>query len=1024
MLFKIIIYRLRLFSLALLTICLPAAVNAQISPDGSTSTTVTNEGNNTTIEAGDRTGGNLFHSFSDFSIPTGTEASFNNAEDVSNIINRVTGGNISNIDGVLRANGGANVFLINPAGIIFGANARLDIGGSFLGSSANSILFPDDEEFSADNQNSPILTVNAPIGLGFRDNPGDIAVNGSALEVPNGETFGLIGGNVRIAGSQNGIISAIGGRVELGGLTEAGEIAIAPFDTASSQIGSLSFPEAVARGNVTLNNFAFVTTAGSNGGDIAINARNITLEGGELGDSQIFAGIAEAGVENARSGDIKLNATENINITEDSQIINRMLVGTSGSVGNIEISTTQLNLDSGFIFINLLGEGNTGAIEINASDRVFLVGRSTIENGINFEGIGDTGGVEINTNSLEITGSSFIGARNAGQGNAGDILFNTSDFILGNRSIISSEALENSVGDAANINIDANTVRIIEETEITTSTTAIGTGKAGNISISASESILFDNDSVLKSETLETAAGDSGNINLNTPLLTIQGESILSTESFGKGSSGNIAINSSNIDLSDSSLLTTKSGFNSLGNAGTVDITTTNLNINNGAAIISDTASEEDAGNINIQASDNITVDNAVIQSKVLVDGFFEEETDGDRSLIKTLAGGDGGDISISTGNLSLVNGGQILTDTNASGDAGNIQIDASDTVNLSEAEGNIQSAISSSVIRGDALIDTVTGNAGNIQIDTSNLIVSGGAFITSNSFGEGDASDIMIEADNVSIDNGSIESLVEGVGIGNGGDIFVTANSLDLNNQAVISAANEPVEASEESFNGGNVDLQIEDNLVLRDGSKITAFAGENANGGNIDIDAGFVIAFPDRNNDIVANAEQGLGGNIDISSRAILGLTEQSSIPDNNTNDIDASSQFGSDGNVSIDNLDNSLTQGVTELPDAVIEPQTFTYGACGGGRGIVNYILAGKGGVPPAPELPIQSFVINVGDEYQLGFESGDDLDNIMRSPAQQVIPAQGVMVADNGDILLTARPASNGDRRINTEYDGCN
>ncbi len=130
-------------------IFLPSAT-AQVTPDGTTSNTVDVSGNDFTINQGDRAGSNLFHSFQDFSVPTNGSAFFNNADAIKNIFSRVTGANPSNFDGLIRANGSANLFLINPAGIIFGRNARLDIGGSFVGSTADSILFPDGE-FSAND---------------------------------------------------------------------------------------------------------------------------------------------------------------------------------------------------------------------------------------------------------------------------------------------------------------------------------------------------------------------------------------------------------------------------------------------------------------------------------------------------------------------------------------------------------------------------------------------------------------------------------------------------------------------------------------------------------------------------------------------------------------------------------------------------------------------------------------------------------------------------------------------------------
>ena len=154
------------------------------------------------INGGDRVGDNLFHSFREFSILEGGSASFDNAADIQNIVGRVTGNNASNIDGGIRAQGNANLFLINPNGIIFGTEASLRIGGSFIASTADSIQFVDGVSFSAtDSQSQPQLTLSLPFGLQFGGATTNI-INQGRLEVNPGNTLALVGSDIFIQGGR------------------------------------------------------------------------------------------------------------------------------------------------------------------------------------------------------------------------------------------------------------------------------------------------------------------------------------------------------------------------------------------------------------------------------------------------------------------------------------------------------------------------------------------------------------------------------------------------------------------------------------------------------------------------------------------------------------------------------------------------------------------------------------------------------------------------------------------------------
>ena len=222
---------------------LPAS--PQVTSDNTTNTTINTNNNNFDILNGIQRGNNLFHSFKEFSIPTGGSATFQTKAAIENIINRVTGGNISNIDGLIKSQGNANLFLINPAGIVFGENVSLNIGGSFLATTAESILFEDGFEFSAiETHATPLLTISVPVGLQMGQNPGAIEVQGRGhnlisedtsfapyvnpssliplqlrpgLQVREGKSLALVGGDINFNG---GILNAETGRIDLASIKD------------------------------------------------------------------------------------------------------------------------------------------------------------------------------------------------------------------------------------------------------------------------------------------------------------------------------------------------------------------------------------------------------------------------------------------------------------------------------------------------------------------------------------------------------------------------------------------------------------------------------------------------------------------------------------------------------------------------------------------------------------------------------------------------------------------------------------
>ncbi len=472
-----------------------SSATAQVTSDNTTNTTVNQSGNNFDILNGIQKGNNLFHSFKEFSIPTGASATFNNSTDVVNIINRVTGGNISNIDGLIKSQGNANLFLINPAGMVFGENARLDIGGSFFGSTASSILFKDEFEFSAVNpQEKPLLTVSVPVGLQMGTNPGAInnrsTVDGVGLQVPSGKSLVLAGGTIALEG---GRLRSQGGQIELLSVAEAGRLDL----TIDGNDIRLSVPKNLQRADVSLSDRARVNVSGTPGGRISVKADNLNLSEG----SQLRSEISGVGTPESQAGNIEIDAANTININE-SGILNRVATGNVGNAGNINIVTGSLFANNGsYIVTNTRGTGNAGEVNIQAAKTVSFDGidgfgnPSLIFTGVNRGATGNGGELNIKASSLSVTNGAYVGGSTLGKGNAGTINLQTKTATFsgraanGNRSF-ASVAVAGGIGKGGNLNIKTDELFIDKGAFL--STAAIGEGDAGQINIQAAKTVSID----------------------------------------------------------------------------------------------------------------------------------------------------------------------------------------------------------------------------------------------------------------------------------------------------------------------------------------------------------------------------------------------------------------------------------------------------------------------------------------------------------------------------------------------------
>ena len=921
-----------------------------------------------------------------------------------------------------------------------------------------------------------------PSVWGFRDNPGDIinrskANDAKGLEVNLGNDISLLGGNVNFNG---GTITAPGGKVELGGLSTAGELNFAPD-------GSLNFTSAIEKANVSLSNQAMVNVRSNNGGAININANNLELTGASL----FLAGInSESGFAEAQAGNISIT-TSNIVARENSQIRNETLG--IGNAGNINIATGSLEFTQRSALIGTtFGRGDAGDITIDAAEdisfdldfggvhtNIGLTRDDTIVESV----VGNAGNININARNFNLTNGARLASKTVGEGNAGDITVSASEKVFidgegdtpitrnGNTFVFQSgiltEARPGGVGDAGSIEINAKNLVVDNRALIAADSDTLG--DAGDIKINASENVFFGLDTLILTQIQPDGEGDGGDIIINTKNLNLVDSFVLS-DSKGRGDAGSIVIKASESILLEDAPDTNVSKFregsliisgvgilgdNTEGDAGNIEITTKSLTSEGSSFIVAQTNGIGDGGDIIIQSENEVLLNGS---SRIV-------------SQVQENAVGNGGEIRIASPIINLNGLSSISTNTLAGGEG---------------TAGNISLSTSNLTLADNAIVDALTQNSfdgGDITISTNNISMLDGAKIITATNSSGDAGNINLGVTgkiNLSGEDLGFSELIEELAqdeiLRNDGDDETQAN--DFYRFATPSGILKVLGGSSGLFantsvnstgNSGNISIQnpqefnLRDTAVISVGSEGTGSAGslsiqsqslslDNGSllaatpvgvGGNITLSIAENLAL--KNTSLISSqaTENANGGNIGIDANFIIAFPDgnndilasaqegqggnisinaeslfgiQERAANNSTNDINASSDFSLDGSVTIKTPDLNPVQGATELANNVIVPEETSQQACEANRESAAKNRLNITG--KSGILPEPGLPLN---SLNVTVNGETNPTSVIPQPIEtsqgKIQPAKGVIVTESGEIILTAYQINqNGDRRL--------
>ncbi|MFP4123701.1 MAG: hypothetical protein ACLFWI_22440, partial [Coleofasciculus sp.] len=707
-----------------------------------------------------------------------------------------------------------------------------------------------------------------------------------------------------------------------------------------------------SRDSITVNGVVNASFLGGNGGDISL------ISEGDIVTADIFS-IGAVG------GTIKLSSQGAI--AWDNQIIGSASLSPIPAPnlrgGDVTITANSVSLTNGArVIAGTLGAIPGGSVTVQATESVEA-------SGINLEGVDNPllNAIPGVTEFLATIPSSGFYAITAGDGAAGDITIETQQLNL--------------------------------RSGARASTSTIGGGQGGDLTVKASDTVELTgvlNEKISGLFTESSNSGDAGTLRIDTGRLMIQEGANVSTATFAQGRGGNLEVNASeSVEVIGVSLVEgvpslLGSGTLGTGDAGDLTINTRRLIIRDGGFVEIGTAGSGEGGDLTVNASESVEV---IGKSPInIIPSMLG--TDTINTLTNPTGGGNAGNLMINTERLIIQDGGFVTASSIGDGQGGNLFVNAAESVELSGTSAD--GFPSGLYVQGFG-----TGNAGNLQVNTNQLIVRDRARLTA---ATGTAANDLRLSD-PTLGFGVLQGLIlPNQATGNAGEMRIIANSINLDNQGALIA-------STVSGEGGNMTLKVEDLIEMRRNSLISAEAlGGEGDGGNITIDTEFIVAIEDENSDIVADAFEGDGGNITITAQSIFGLEFRPQRTPKS--DITASSEFGLDGTVEINTPDVDPSRDLNQLPTKPIDVRGLVGQVCQADAGLnqSSFVVTGRGGLPPKPSELLRGEAV-FADWISLESPESDNDNNTATLPNQpsqprQIVEAKGWIRDEQGNVILTA------------------